>query len=95
MTLDGKMEVIATECEGRPFLWPNDLSFGPDGAVYMTDSGVRVGDFKIGTGHRPDYQSVRLDGRIFWIDPKTKQVRQLESGLCFTNGIAFGPDGKL
>jgi gluconolactonase len=95
MTLDGEMEVIAAECEGRPFLWPNDLCFGPDSAVYMTDSGVRVGDFKIGTGHRPDYKSIKLDGRIFRIDPETKQVRQLESGLRFSNGIAFGPDGKL
>jgi gluconolactonase len=95
ISLDGNVDVVATACGGEPFLWPNDLCFGPDGAVYMTDSGVRVRDFKIGTGHRPDYETVELDGRVYRIDPQTGQVRQLDRGLRFTNGIAFGPDGNL
>lgn len=95
MTLEGKVEIIATECEGEPFLWPNDLCFGPDGAVYLTDSGVRVRDYKIGTQPRPDFEKIKLDGRIYRIDPKTRQVQQLDSGLRFANGIAFGPDGNL
>src|SRR5438876_9969248 len=28
MTLDGRFEVFMTECEGEPFLFPNDLCFG-------------------------------------------------------------------
>ena len=95
MTLDGKVEVIATECKGKPFLWPNDLCFGPDGAVYMTDSGVKVRDYKVGNQPRPDYEKVKLDGRVYRIDRRRRQVRQLDSGLRFTNGIAFGPDGNL
>jgi gluconolactonase len=95
MTLDGDVEVFATECDGEPFLWPNDLCFGPDGAIYLTDSGVRVSDFKNGTQHRPDYESVRLDGKVYRVDPQTAEVRQLDQGLRFTNGIAFGPDGNL
>ena len=95
MTLDGDVEVIATECNGEPFLWPNDLCFGPDGALYLTDSGVRVRDFKNGTQPRPDYETVKLDGRVYRIDPQTARVRQLDLGLRFANGIAFGPDGNL
>jgi len=95
MTLDGDVEVIATECNGEPFLWPNDLCFGPDGALYLTDSGVRVRDFKNGTQPRPDYENVKFDGRIYRVDPQTAQVRQLDCGLRFANGIAFGPDGNL
>ena len=72
MNLDGEVEVIATGCDGKPFLWPNDLCFGPDGALYMTDSGVRVRDFKVGTGPRPDYETVKLDGRVYRIDPQTR-----------------------
>jgi gluconolactonase len=95
MTLDGDVEVIASTCNGEPFLWPNDLCFGPDGAVYLTDSGVRVRDFKNGTQPRPDYEDVKLDGRVYRIDPQTAQVKQLDGGLRFANGIAFGPDGNL
>jgi len=95
MTLEGNVEVIATECNGNPFLWPNDLCLGPDGAVYLTDSGVKVRDYKVGNLPRPDYEKAKLDGRVFRIDPETRQVRQLDSGLRFTNGIAFGPDGNL
>ena len=95
MTLEGKTEVIATACDGHPFLWPNDLCFGPDGAVYMTDSGVRVCDYKNGTEPRPDFEKIKLDGRVYRIDPTTGRARKLDSGLRFANGIAFGPDRKL
>ncbi len=95
MSMDGKVEVVATDCDGEPFLMPNDLCFGPDGAVYMTDSGIRVRDFKIGKQPRPDYETVRLDGRVYRIDPATGKVRQLDGGQRFTNGIAFGPDDNL
>jgi gluconolactonase len=30
LTMDGKTDIIATECEEEPFLFPNDLCFGPD-----------------------------------------------------------------
>src|ERR1700753_1103696 len=44
LTLDGHCEVVATACDGEPFLFPNDLCFGPDGALYLTDSGVQIDD---------------------------------------------------
>ena len=40
MTLDGEYETLLTECDGEPFLFPNDLCFGPHGELYLTDSGV-------------------------------------------------------
>jgi len=40
--MDGRAEVSLTECDGEPFLFPNDLCFGPDGALYMTDSGLLI-----------------------------------------------------
>lgn len=95
MTLEGKTELIASACDGQPFLWPNDLCFGPDGAIYMTDSGIRVCDYKNGNAPRPNFEQIPLDGRVFRIDPTTGEARKLDGGLRFTNGIAFGPDGKL
>ena len=94
LTLDGESEVVATGCDGEAFLFPNDLCFGPDGAIYMTDSGVVVDEFAPGDKIRADYLSIAYDGRVYRIDPATGKVDQVDSGIKFTNGIAFGP-GRL
>ncbi|MFB0547088.1 MAG: SMP-30/gluconolactonase/LRE family protein [Anaerolineae bacterium] len=59
VTMDGKIEVFMTKANGEPFLFPNDLLFGPDGALYLTDSGVYIEDFAPGGKVRPDYMNVR------------------------------------
>jgi gluconolactonase len=95
LTLDGKAEVFLTGCEGEPFLFPNDLAFGPEGDLYMTDSGILFRDFAPGGKLRPDYREIALDGRVYKINVKTRAIEKLDSGLRFTNGIAFGPDKNL
>jgi sugar lactone lactonase YvrE len=35
LTMDGKCDVVAQACDGEPFLFPNDLCFGPDGGLYL------------------------------------------------------------
>jgi gluconolactonase len=95
LTMEGKAEVVATSCDGEAFLFPNDLCFGPDGAVYMTDSGVVIDDFAPNNQIRPDYMDVRYDGRVYRVDVAAGKVRKLDSGIKFTNGIAFGPDRLL
>ncbi len=91
--LDGHSEVVLTEGQGAEFLFPNDLAFGPDGALYMTDSGI----------HRNAFQSARdsgqadleIDGKIFRIDLLTMTATILDEGLQFANGLAFGIDNAL
>ena len=95
MTMDGETEVFLTECDGEPFLFPNDLAFGPDGALYMTDSGITFEDFAPGGKIRPDWETVPVDGRVYKIDVQTKEITKLDSGIRFTNGIAFDPDDNL
>ena len=41
MTMDGGYEKVLDRCGEDPFLFPNDLCFGPDGMLYLTDSGIR------------------------------------------------------
>ena len=62
MTMDGKRGVFLTGCEGEPFLFPNDLCFGPDGALYMTDSGITIQEFAPG-GRYPLRLPDGADGR--------------------------------
>jgi gluconolactonase len=95
LTIDGKEEVVATGCDGEPFLFPNDLCFGPDGALYLTDSGVVIQEFAPNNQIRPDYMSVHYDGRVYRIDTRSGRVQKIDSGIKFTNGIAVGPDNLL
>jgi gluconolactonase len=95
VTMDGHSSVFMTECNGEPFLYPNDLCFGPDGDLYLTDSGILTDEFEPGGKIREDYMSVRVDGRVYRVDIKAHTITKLDSGIRFTNGIAFGPDDSL
>ncbi len=92
---DGEAEVVLTGCAGEPFLFPNDLCFGPDGALYMTDSGILYRDIAPGGELHEDWAEAPMDGRVYRIDPESLSIEKLDSGLRFTNGIAFGPDEDL
>jgi gluconolactonase len=86
---------IGGDDEG-PFLFPNDLAFGPDGLLYMTDSGIAPDDLIRGGVIRADFVDAEYDGRVFQIDPRKGEVlARLATGLRFANGIAFGTDGAV
>ena len=88
--LDGSVEVVLIEGGGVEFMFPNDLMFGPDGALHMTDSGV----------HRPSFHAARkagrndypIDRKLFRIDLSAMSASMLDDGLQFANGLAFGID---
>jgi gluconolactonase len=80
----------------NPFFFPNDVAFGPDGHIYMTDSGLTMVDFLSGQNFVEGFMDLPWDGRVYEIDPKTLRVlRTLDRGLQFANGIAFGPGNIL
>lgn len=95
LTMDGRFERVLTACHGEGFLFPNDLCFGPDGALYLTDSGFLVDDFISDGVIRPDWMKVKMDGRLYKVDVNTMSVQKLDSGFQCINGIAFGPDRQL
>jgi gluconolactonase len=95
MDLDGGYEIVADACEGKPFLFLNDLVLAENGDVYLTDSGVEIEEVAPGGQLNPDYRKLRYDGRIYRIDAATRDVECVDRGIVFTNGIAFGPDGRL
>ena len=73
-----------------PFLFPNDLAFGPDGHLYMTDSGMPMVDFLDGQNFVENFLDLNWDGRVYEINPRAnKVVRVIDRAIRFTNGIAF------
>jgi len=89
----GTPVVVTDTASDEPLLWPNDLCFGPDGTLYVTDSGIRIGDFE-GEGSGSKYD-IELDGRVVAVDPLTGDARILDRGLQFANGIAIGPNNEF
>ncbi len=103
----GLRAVICIDVEGRelrriehdgeqPFRLPNDLCFGGNGLLYVTNSGMAAHDFLAGQNFAENYRKLPWDGRVYEIDPlKGAVLRILDCGILFTNGIAFGPDEAL
>jgi gluconolactonase len=95
LSLDGKHEVIANACDGKPFLFLNDVALSPSGDIYVTDSGIEIEDLAPGGQLNPNWRDLRYDGRVYRIEPRKRAVECIDRGLQFANGIAFGPDEDL
>jgi len=80
---DGKVEIVATEADGVKFDGPNDLTFGPDGRLYFTDSG----DW--------DPETKPHKGRIVFIEKDGTGHILEELDHVYPNGIVAEPDGSI
>ncbi|MCB1486071.1 MAG: SMP-30/gluconolactonase/LRE family protein [Bauldia sp.] len=81
---DGKVEILATEIEGRPLLAPNDLAFGPNGWLYFTDPGGAY-----------DPVAKQNPGFLCALKPDGTGVRLLDLPPTYPNGIVVDSDGSI
>jgi gluconolactonase len=80
---DGSVEIVATEADGVQLNAPNDLTFGPDGRLYFTDSG----DWDpVGKPHPGYICVIDTDGTCHLLE-------ELEP--VYPNGIVAEPDGSI
>jgi gluconolactonase len=79
---DGTVTTVSGELPGPSPHRPNDLSFGPDGTLYVTDS-ANWEDL-------PD----TAPGHVVALGPDGGVLGALEVP-AMPNGLAFGPDGRL
>jgi gluconolactonase len=77
----GAVEVLHSECDGRPLRGPNDLCFDEHGGIWFTDHG------------KGRLQSVDRGG-LYYIPPDGSTVLQKAFPLLGPNGVGLSPDGR-
>jgi sugar lactone lactonase YvrE len=88
---DGAIEVLATEADGVPFGFTNDLDIAADGTIYFSDASSKFGP---AMKARDDVLEHGGNGRLLKRDPVTGATTVLLDGLQFANGVALAPDGR-
>jgi sugar lactone lactonase YvrE len=91
IAMDGTIETLATEADGVPFRFTNDVDIAPDGTIYFTDASNRFGP---AMKARDDVLEHGGRGRLLRHDPETGRTTVLLDGLQFANGVALAPDGR-
>ena len=82
VTLDGGCEDLPDLAGGAPHR-PNDICFGPDGKLYFSDP-----------RNWEDFANLEV-GRVWRLDPETREAEVIADVPMFCNGIGFGLDGRL
>lgn len=77
ITLDGQVSTLVADPRMKA---PNDLAFGPDGFLYVTD---------------PTRKPERDDGRIWRVNVETGEAELLLQLGWYPNGIGFGLEDDL
>ncbi|KAJ7542965.1 hypothetical protein O6H91_09G020100 [Diphasiastrum complanatum] len=84
----GLAKSLATEAEGEPFKFTNDLDLDDEGNVYFTDSSTKF--------QRRNFFAAIVagdnTGRLLKYNPSTQETRVLLRGLLFANGVALSKD---
>ena len=89
--MQGTLTVLATESDGIPLKFTDDLDIANDGKIYFSDASTRYG---IGED-RFDLMEHRPNGRLVVYDPETNKTTTLLDNLYFANGVAMSPDGTF
>lgn len=91
---DGNITELATEGDGVPIRYADDVDVAADGKIYFSDASTKFGAKEWGT-----YEASLLDinehgghGRLLVYDPVAGTTKTLVSGLNFANGVAVSHD---
>lgn len=84
---NGTLRTLATEADGLPFGFTDDVDVAADGTVYFSDASHKFGIHDV----MADIIEHGGNGRLLKYEPLADEVAVLLDGLQFANGVAVGP----
>lgn len=95
---DATVSVLATEADGIPIRYADDVDTAADGRIYFSDASTRFGAKQWG-GTYPasllDLMEHSGSGRLLVFDPADGRAHTVLKGLTFANGVAVSPDQRF
>jgi sugar lactone lactonase YvrE len=95
--VDGSVESLLSEIDGKPIAYANDLAIAADGTVYFSNASSKFGAKQSGG----TYEGSLLDilehgghGQVIRFDPGTGQTEVIIRDLNFANGVAISDDQR-
>ncbi len=88
---EGNVSTLATEADGLPFGFTDDVDIAADGTIYFSDASSKFGEGE----YILDLFEGRPHGRLLSYDPSSKEVKVLLDDLYFANGVAVSPEGDF
>jgi len=88
---EGNITTLASEADGVPFGFTDDVDIAPDGTIYFSDASSKFGEGE----YILDLFEGRPHGRLLAYDPASRETKMLIDGLHFANGVAVSPDGEF
>lgn len=95
---DGHVVALATEADGIPIRYANEVDVAPDGRIYFSESSNKFAPIDWGG----TYAAALLDimehgghGRLLVYDPETESATAVLDGVNYANGVAVAHDGSF
>ncbi len=87
---DGSTKLLVDHYGDARLNSPNDITIGPDGALWFTDPPYGIVQEHEGHLGEREYG----DNFVFRYEPDTRELRPVVTDIEEPNGLAFSPDGK-
>lgn len=88
ISMDGEVEVLVKDYNGKHLNGPNDLWINPSGGIYFTDPLYKRDYWERDPGMQQDGE------HVYYLSPDRKRMIRVEEELVKPNGIVGTPDGK-